>query len=598
VGFSDLGIREKLLVFFVSLICLPVSIATLRSYYVASGIIEEKTNQYSHDILYQAAKVVEGRLEKMEGISFSVAFDRDVQEMLLETSVGGTDAYRDTQIRKRIEEVLSSQVLYNGEVDAIFVLSRQGAVYELNKSKQPYGLVAGRFGAIREAKGGTVWFGGSSAERDVALTRVIMSVRTQRPIGYFIMYVDEKYLFEPLSGTKSIRGGSIVMADGGGRIVSAASKELLGRVLSPAYQDAYRQAYSFSRKRLDGVDQYIACSEPMRNRWRVITTVPVLIYQREIYWLRDSIFLFTAILILVSVACAWGLSLSLSRPIRLLSSAMVRFGAGDLSARAPRGGEDEVGRLSQTFNQMGDNIKVLVGKVLEEQRLKRDAELRSLQMQINPHFLYNTLESINWMARMGKADDVCVMVTSLGDLMRASINSRDYVSLREEIASLRNYLQIQKYRYGEKLEYRIDVAAGTEELSVPKLIIQPLVENAIYHGIEPSIGKGLVAIKSFLRGGDLVVAVEDNGVGMSPESIADILAVEEGGGGASAPRPIGMRNVIRRIKTLYGEPYGLEIQSEQYDSTTVTMLLPARPRPREGLPPEEDPGAAGLGAGR
>jgi two-component system sensor histidine kinase YesM len=434
----------------------------------------------------------------------------------------------------------------------------------------------GRLEDIREAKGGVVWFGGSSVNQYVVLTRVIMSVRTQKPIGYFVMYVDEKYFFELLASTKSIRNGNIVLVDGEGDIVSAANKELLGHKLSPEFLDVSKEAYSFTRKKVGNVDQYVACSDPMRNGWRVITTVPVFIYQQEILWLRNSIFLFAILLIVVSILCAWGLSLSISRPIRLLSSTMICFGAGDFSARAPRGGEDEIGRLSETFNQMADNINTLVQKVQYEQHLKRDAELRSLQMQINPHFLYNTLESINWMARMGKTEDVCIMVTSLGDLMRATINSKDYVLLKDEIASLNNYLQIQKYRYGEKFEYSIFIASDTEELYVPKLIIQPLVENAIYHGIEPSIDKGKIEIKSIRKGDDLVITVIDNGVGMVPNFIQDVLDVNRDGDDKSSSRSIGIKNVIKRIKTLYGENYGLKIQSELYENTTVSIVLPAR----------------------
>jgi two-component system sensor histidine kinase YesM len=573
--FSDLGIRDKLLLLFVSLISLPVSIVTIRSYYVSCGIIEDKTNQYSHDILYQTTKMAESRLEKMESISFNVIFDKDVQEMLLAASNGEMDAYKANQVRTRIEAILSSQVLYNDEVNSIYVVSSRGAVYELNKTKQPYGLMKERMEDIREAKGGVVWFGGSPVNQYVVLTRMIMSVRTQKPVGYFVMYVDEKYLFELLASTQSTRNGSIVMVDGEGDIVSAADKELLGSRLSIEYLDVSKEAYSFRRKKVDNITQYVACSEPMRNGWRIITTVPVLIYQKEIFWLRNSIFLFTLILLVVSILCAWGLSLSISRPIRLLSSAMVRFGEGDFSVRAPRGGKDETGRLSETFNQMADNINTLVQKVLCEQQLKRDAELRSLQMQINPHFLYNTLESINWMARMGRTEDVCIMVTSLGDLMRATINSKDYVLLKDEIASLNNYLQIQKFRYGDKLKYCISIAPGTEELYVPKLIIQPLVENAIYHGIEPSLEKGTIEIQSILENGNLIIKVTDNGVGMIPDSIQSVLDVS-GKEDASSSRSIGIKNVIKRIKALYGNDYGIEMQSELGESTTVSIVLPAK----------------------
>ncbi len=319
----------------------------------------------------------------------------------------------------------------------------------------------------------------------------------------------------------------------------------------------------------------MACSKPMSNGWRIITTLPVMIYQSEINSLRNSIILFAIILFIVSIMCAWGLSLGISRPIRLLSSTMVRFGEGDFSARCPEGAKDETGKLSTTFNQMADNINTLVKKVYDEQQMKRNAELKSLQMQINPHFLYNTLETINWMARIHGAHDIGIMAKSLGDLMRASIDMKDCVLLKDEILNLNNYLKIQKYRYEDKLEVVVDIAPDTEKLYVPKLIIQPLVENAIYHGIEPALDKGTIEVRSILENDNLLISVIDNGVGMTLDTIKHILDIDNMVDNSSLNSSIGLYNVIKRVKTLYGDYYGIEIQSEFGGGTKVTLRLPA-----------------------
>jgi two-component system sensor histidine kinase YesM len=572
--FSDLGLRKKLLIIFISLITIPVSIIAIRSYGVSSIIIESKTNQYSHDLLFQITKMVESRLAKIEDISFNVGMNPEVQELLSTVGMRKMDPYDANQARTRIEAVLSSQVLYNQEINSIFVVSFNGYVYELNKTKQAYGLLGENSDIIRAKKGSVVWFGGSSKNRNIVLMRMINSIRTQQPIGYLVIYVDERYLFDLLSGIHSIENGSIFLVDRDGEIVSAADKKLLGNRPSLDRLDAKTEAYTFSRQKVDGITQYVASSEPMNNGWKVVTTVPVMIYQSEIDSLRNSTSLFTLALLIVSVFGAWGLSLNISKPISRLSSVMVRFGEGDFSSRGSVGGKDETGRLSETFNQMADNINILVQKVYDEQRMKRDAELKSLQMQINPHFLYNTLESVNWMARAGRTEDVCVMVTSLGDLMRSSINSRDYVCLEEEIASLRHYLQIQKYRYGDKLETSIRIAADTEKMYVPKLIIQPLIENAIYHGIEPILDGGIIEVNSSIKNDDLRINIIDNGVGMTKEVIEHALNSDRKDN-ASSNESIGINNVVKRIKTLFGNRYGMEIQSELGYGTQISILLPA-----------------------
>jgi len=218
---------------------------------------------------------------------------------------------------------------------------------------------------------------------------------------------------------------------------------------------------------------------------------------------------------------------------------------------------------------MAENINQLIGTVYQEQLMKREAELKSLRMQINPHFLYNTLETINWMARTGGNVDVGIMAKSLGDLMRATIDGRDTVRLCEEIASLNHYLLIQKYRYGDKFDVVLEIPKNTAKLYVPKLILQPLVENAIYHGVEPAFSHGEIRVDASLELAGLCIVVSDTGVGMGNEMIDQIMHGNDDGESS-----IGLRNVIKRIRTLYGEPYGLTITSEIGEGTAIRILLP------------------------
>lgn len=579
VWLNDLSIRRKLLLSFMALVIVPVLIIALRSYSVSRAVVEDKANRYSHDILYQTTKTMVARLSKVEDISFNIGFNREVQSALLGAAGGGLSLYSAAQTTTQIEEILSTHALYYNEINAIYIVSNGGYIYELDKTKQQYGLLESRRAEIDDGLGGVVWFGDLGNKNVVALTRVLNSTQTQKSMGYLLMYIDESFLRELLSSTYSVENGSIFLIDEDGSvIVGAGTEEDAPGAHRAVDMENQSDAYSFTTQTIDGQAQYVALGEPMSNGWRLATIVPVNNYQREVVDMRNAILLLTALVLLAAILCAWALSNSISRPIRRLLKPIDRFGQGDFSARCPTGGRDEAGQLAEAFNRMADNIEELIKKVYDEQLMKRDAELKSLQAQINPHFLYNTLETINWMARIHGVEDVGIMAKSLGDLMRATINGKDYVLLRDEIASLQNYLQIQKYRYGEKLTTVIDMAPDTEALYLPKLIIQPMVENAIYHGIDPSFENGTIRVSSRRVGGELQITVTDDCVGMTPEAIAEALdmnrAPEE-----KEHHSIGLKNVIKRIKTLFGDEYGIEIHSELGEGTEVLIRLPALTEP-------------------
>jgi Predicted signal transduction protein with a C-terminal ATPase domain len=571
---SNISIRYKLLLAFFILSILPVLFIAIGSYGISSKVIEKKTAQFSHDILIQTKKTMENHLEKIEDISFNIFINSKFQELMLKASEGTLDEYEGSKLKTEIEDILSSQVLYHDEINAIFVVSDGSYIYKLDKTKQNYGLMKEYEQEIKKGQGSIEWFGALKDKRVVALTRCINSVKTQKPIGYMVIYVNINYLDEVLSNTQSVMGGNIYAVDNKGTIVVNSDENKIGTISEAVNANTLSRTYNFSTQTIHGTTQYVSLSETMDNGWRIVTTVPVSTYQSEIINLKNTILLVVVIILILSILCSWSISLSISKPVKRLTTSMGNFGTGDLSIRCPEGAKDEIGKCSQAFNHMAENINFLVNQVYEEQLMKREAELKSLQMQINPHFLYNTLETINWMARTQGNNDIGIMAKALGDLMRATINGNHYVLLKDEMASLNNYLMIQKYRYGDKFETKIDVAVNTENLYIPKLIIQPLVENAIYHGIEPAFDNGLIRISTSLQKNNLLIVVSDDGVGMSQEKIDELLSCTNDKND-SEQYSIGIKNVIKRIKTLYGDEYGISIQSDFGDGTVISMWIPA-----------------------
>jgi two-component system sensor histidine kinase YesM len=237
-------------------------------------------------------------------------------------------------------------------------------------------------------------------------------------------------------------------------------------------------------------------------------------------------------------------------------------------------GEKEVVELANSYNIMLMKIKNLIEEKRLEHEAKRQSELNALQAQINPHFLYNTLDSIMWMAESGQNEEVVDMVTALARLFRISISKgHRTIQVFQELEHARNYMLIQKIRYKEKFTFNIEATDDVKQLMTLKLILQPIIENAIYHGIEYMVDKGEINIKVFIEGDKLIYLVEDNGLGMDEETRLALLHREEveptrGGSG------VGVRNVDERIKLSYGDAYGLEIESEIEVGTTIRIILP------------------------
>jgi len=305
------------------------------------------------------------------------------------------------------------------------------------------------------------------------------------------------------------------------------------------------------------------------------TTVGVF-YQEEMNARLRSIIgqyaLISAVLLALASLLAIMLTDAVTSPIQKLRQAMSQVQNGDFGVDLEElKTGDEIGDLVESFETMTREINHLVEHNAQVQREKRKSEMKALQAQINPHFLYNTLDSIIWMSQAGKKQDVILMTSSLSKLLRRSISNPDeMVTLEDEIDHVRNYLVIQKMRYRDKLEYEIMLDEKLKKHEMIKLLLQPLVENAIYHGLKVKEGKGFIAIKEYVDGDTLCISVQDDGVGMSPEQLEHIFDEKKNSSGTG----VGVYNVDRRIKIYYGEEYGLYYRSWQGAGTVATIRIP------------------------
>ena len=288
----------------------------------------------------------------------------------------------------------------------------------------------------------------------------------------------------------------------------------------------------------------------------------------ENFWLLA---LAAAAVLLAALVSSIVISRALSRPLKGLSRAMRQFEKNaDTFTYAPVGGAREVQELSESFGHMVVKIQHLMETVRREEINLRKTELKALQAQINPHFLYNTLDSIAWMCEQGRNDEAVQMVNALAQLFRISISrGHELIPIRSELRHAESYLKIQKHRYKNQFSYRFDVDESCLDFLCNKITLQPIIENAIYHGINGLVDEGEIVITLRAEGTDVVFTVADNGVGMDQAQIEAILRKER-----SDHTGIGIKNVNDRLKIYFGEGYGITIDSEPDVGTTVTIRMP------------------------
>lgn len=288
----------------------------------------------------------------------------------------------------------------------------------------------------------------------------------------------------------------------------------------------------------------------------------------------QSIYMVTAVvLVIIALLLSSFIARNITLPIQRLGASMAKVQEGDFSeVDVEVLSKNEIGSLTKSFNVMTHRIQDLMEQNVHEQEQKRKSELKALQSQINPHFLYNTLDSIIWMAEGKKNEEVVLMTAALARLLRQSISNEDeVVPIYQEVEYARSYLTIQKMRYKDKLEFQIDVEPSIKHIMIIKLVLQPIIENAIYHGLKYKESKGLLILRGYEEGGNVVLQIIDNGVGMDEETVEHIFERHRVNYHSNG---VGVYNVQKRLQLYYGSAYGIAYSSQKGEGTAATITIP------------------------
>lgn len=391
----------------------------------------------------------------------------------------------------------------------------------------------------------------------------------------WVIMVDMNFsIIEQLCKKVSLgKTGYIYVIDKNGKIIYHPQQQLIYTGLkSENINNALSRGVGSYFDKFEGKQRIMTVKNISYTDWKMVGISYVDELTENKRNLESYLFLIVIFGLVFEIGASIFISQKVSQPIKRLERKMKMVENGNFDIYLEVKGEDEVKKLSKSFNIMVARIKQLMQEIIIEQEAKRKSEFRALQAQINPHFLYNTLDSIVWMNENNKHEGVTIMVAALAKFFRVSISKgNEIISVSDEIEHARSYLIIQEVRYKDKFDFIIDIQPEVLEYKTLKLILQPIIENAIYHGINQLHEKGEIRIKAAIENDNILFSVADNGYGIKPSVLKNILVMESQNEQTSG---VGLKNVNERIKLCYGKDYGIEINSELDVGTTVIIRIP------------------------
>lgn len=366
------------------------------------------------------------------------------------------------------------------------------------------------------------------------------------------------------------------LMDGEGEIIYHPKQKL---IYSDLYRENNKAAVEYEdgnrNEKFDGEERSVIVRTVGYTGWKIVSVTPVSQFSMNLLQMRFFFIAILAFSLILIIVLNLVISAQIANPIKKLENSVRDLEKGGVQPESDIyiGGSQEVQHLGRAVSNMIEQRNRLMDNVVEEQEAKRKSELEALQSQINPHFLYNTLDSIVWMIESNRYEEAIAMITDLASLFRISLSKgKNIISIDKEIQHARNYINIQKVRYKNKFDIKFDIDPQILLYSTMKLILQPLLENAIYYGMESMDDEGLIFVRGYQTENDIYLEVEDNGLGM-PESVTEKLLIENNQL-AKKGSGIGLLNVQKRIQIYFGKKYGLNIESELDEGTKVTIHLP------------------------
>ncbi|EGB94953.1 histidine kinase [Clostridium sp. D5] len=568
---KNLGINQKFILSLLTFLIIPLVILLFIVNYNIRLNTNTNTCETNLEILKQTRNGISNFINDIKLVSLNVGTDDDVQDLIRMYNHQVSTSEKEKQRVDTSFRVISS-LEARESVRSISIFNKDEIIYQygdfvLKEDRQ-------FINDLDQLDGIPLWTGIHEGEttsygafyQKLYLLQAIKDMRTFEVIAYERLTVDEADLREHYKGL--LEGKSrIVILGSDGKILSASEKDILGKDYTAAGIKSLPEDDHGYQIQGDRVTTWYSLEEP---GWTVVK----LDSAKELFYsnmLGNSIIMLCILLtVIFGVIFMLLQRRTMIRPIVRLSEEARDFKKENFKMPLLTDSKDEIGRLNQNLTQMVEYIQDLILNQYENKIKRREIELKYMQSQINPHFLYNTLDSIRWMAVIEGKAEIAEQVEALSDIFRHALSGgREVVTVEKEIEHLKNYILIQKNRFGDRLQVNIQVGDGTRECEVMKLILQPLVENAIVHGLESKMEGGTVRVIVKKEENTLLYWVEDDGVGVNEDLINRCLKEKE-----EEHNVFALKNIDERIKIKYGEGYGLSFHSAVGVGTRVEVRLP------------------------
>lgn len=588
--YKDLPIRIKLMVVLNIVMLVPFVAISSVCYRNSEDMLKSKSIQYSQDILKIIDLRVGDYISNLDSLSGDLVDDPTISAYIRNDrhKTDPVEIYHDEEY---VKEILKDDINLKGDVQSISIFvdgklncyaddtSERESIEDIMPMGGP--LYKKLLNLAYKGDGAPVWYldGTGGKVKDIFYARAVVDPNNYKNCGMLVLLVKTDWFDTVFNGlvNEDMKKTAVISQDK--QVVLSKS----GAENYPLSDEIFRgMNYDQGWIVDDAQNTLISYVTVKGTDWKIASYIPLSVLYSDVEFLKQKIIisLFCAVAFLLIIS--FYISFDFVSSINKLVDGMKRLQKGDVGAEVALRRKDELGFMGSTFNTMVKEITTLQKWVLREQLTRKDAQIKALQSQINPHFLFNTLESINWMAQLNDVPEISETVTALASLMEASIARGDRcITLAEEIQYIDNYILILKKRFGPRLELVKSVDEGVLPVKVPRLLIQPLIENAANHGVANIRGKGIVRLTAERDGDNVLIIVEDNGAGIDEDEL-EILNGRLSMGDEEyfrrqenrAERGIGLENVNRRIKLFYGPQYGIKIESREGSYTKIIVNIP------------------------